>query len=154
MRKYNDPRLMEADKLAALAVTAPHVSPIVRQAGDATKGEDVAISAPPPDHRDPKLAMLAAAACSALRDYLTFDPKGRTTIRLGAAAALDHEQVYALGKGLLCRMKINFVEQPDTMMNDFREIARPSCCSRRGCGGIAADVARGNGFLTAQAKPL
>ena len=33
------------------------------------------------------------------------------------------EQVYALGKGLLCRMKVNFVEEPDTMMNDFREIA-------------------------------
>ncbi|MGC2779756.1 MAG: AMP-binding protein, partial [Bradyrhizobium sp.] len=33
------------------------------------------------------------------------------------------EQVYVLGKGLLCRMKINFVEQSDTMMNDFREIA-------------------------------
>jgi long-chain acyl-CoA synthetase len=28
-----------------------------------------------------------------------------------------------LGKGLLCRMKINFVEEPETMMNDFREIA-------------------------------
>src|SRR6516165_11541253 len=33
------------------------------------------------------------------------------------------EQVYAMGKGLLCRMKINFVEQADTMMSDFREIA-------------------------------
>jgi len=33
------------------------------------------------------------------------------------------EQVYVLGKGLLCRMKINFVEEPDTMMNDLREIA-------------------------------
>jgi len=33
------------------------------------------------------------------------------------------EQVYVLGKGLLCRMKVNFVEEPDTMMSDFREIA-------------------------------
>src|ERR1700747_3632916 len=33
------------------------------------------------------------------------------------------EQVYALGKALLCRMKVNFVEEPDTMMHDFREIA-------------------------------
>src|ERR1700749_684973 len=33
------------------------------------------------------------------------------------------EQIYVLGKGLLCRMKINFVEEPETMMNDFREIA-------------------------------
>src|SRR4029077_14274339 len=33
------------------------------------------------------------------------------------------EQVYALGKGLLCRMKVNFVEPPDSMLADFREIA-------------------------------
>jgi long-chain acyl-CoA synthetase len=33
------------------------------------------------------------------------------------------EQIYALGMGLLSRMKINFVEEPETMMNDFREIA-------------------------------
>src|SRR5882672_3019400 len=33
------------------------------------------------------------------------------------------EQVYALGKGLICRMKVNFVEEPETMMHDFREIA-------------------------------
>src|SRR5260221_7021120 len=33
------------------------------------------------------------------------------------------EEVYALGKGLLCRMKVNFVEHADTMMSDFREIA-------------------------------
>src|SRR6185295_6155187 len=33
------------------------------------------------------------------------------------------EQVYVLGKGLLCRMKVNFVEEPDTVMHDLREIA-------------------------------
>jgi long-chain acyl-CoA synthetase len=33
------------------------------------------------------------------------------------------EQIYALGKALLSRMTVNFVEEPDTMMHDFREIA-------------------------------
>jgi long-chain acyl-CoA synthetase len=51
------------------------------------------------------------------------------------------EQVYVLGKGLLCRMKINFVEEPDTMMNDFREIAPTFVLfAPRVWEGIAADV--------------
>ena len=32
------------------------------------------------------------------------------------------EQVYVLGKALLSRMTVNFVEEPETMMADFREI--------------------------------
>jgi long-chain acyl-CoA synthetase len=51
------------------------------------------------------------------------------------------EQVYALGKGLLSRMKVNFVEQADTMMNDFREIAPTFVLfAPRVWEGIAADV--------------
>jgi long-chain acyl-CoA synthetase len=32
------------------------------------------------------------------------------------------EQIYVLGWGLISRMKVNFVEEPETMMADFREI--------------------------------
>ena len=32
------------------------------------------------------------------------------------------EQIYVLGWGLITRMKVNFVEEPETMMADFREI--------------------------------
>src|SRR5436853_7806784 len=54
------------------------------------------------------------------------------------------EQVYVLGKGLLCRMKINFVEQPETMMNDFREIAPTFVLfAPRVWESIAADVRAG-----------
>ena len=54
------------------------------------------------------------------------------------------EQVYALGKGLLCRMKVNFVEEPDTMMNDFREIAPTFVLfAPRVWESIAADVRAG-----------
>jgi long-chain acyl-CoA synthetase len=54
------------------------------------------------------------------------------------------EQVYVLGKGLLCRMKVNFVEQPDTMMNDFREIAPTFVLfAPRVWESIAADVRAG-----------
>ncbi len=54
------------------------------------------------------------------------------------------EQVYALGKGLLCRMKVNFVEEPDTMMHDFREIAPTFVLfAPRVWESIAADVRAG-----------
>jgi long-chain acyl-CoA synthetase len=74
---------------------------------------------------NPKLAMLTAG--SVLRHcatYLSFDPKGPDDEYVSVLPLpWIMEQVYALGKGLLSRMKINFVEQSDTMMNDFREIA-------------------------------
>jgi long-chain acyl-CoA synthetase len=56
--------------------------------------------------------------------YLAFDPKGPDDEYVSVLPMpWIMEQVYVLGKGLLCRMKINFVEEPDTMMSDFREIA-------------------------------
>ncbi len=49
-----------------------------------------------------------------------------------------------LGKGLLCRMKVNFVEEPETMMNDFREIAPTFVLfAPRVWESIAADVRAG-----------
>src|SRR6188474_3169305 len=56
--------------------------------------------------------------------YLAFDPKGPDDEYVSVLPLpWIMEQVYALGKGLLCRMKVNFVEEPETMMHDFREIA-------------------------------
>src|ERR1700675_4073341 len=102
MRKYDDPRLMEADKLAALGRARAAREPgLYDQLVDATRGEAVPI---------PWIM----------------------------------EQVYVLGKGLLCRMKVNFVEQADTMMNDFREIAPTFVLfAPRVWESIAADVRAG-----------
>jgi long-chain acyl-CoA synthetase len=51
------------------------------------------------------------------------------------------EQVYAVGKGLLSRMTVNFVEEPETMMRDFREIAPTFVLfAPRVWEGIAADI--------------
>jgi long-chain acyl-CoA synthetase len=127
MRKYDDPRLMPADRLAAMgrerAVREPG---LYDRLVDETRGEDTAIlctTSGTTSH--PKLAMLAAGRvlrhCAA---YLAFDPKGPDDEYVSVLPLpWIMEQVYALGKGLLCRMKINFVEEPETMMNDFREIA-------------------------------
>ena len=127
MRKYDDPRLMAAHKLASMGRDRAAREPdLYDKLVDATKGEDVAILCTTSGTTaNPKLAMLAAGRvlrhCAA---YLSFDPKGPDDEYVSVLPLpWIMEQVYALGKSLLCRMKVNFVEQPDTMMNDFREIA-------------------------------
>ncbi len=127
MRKYDDPRLMEADKLAALGRERAAREPgLYDRLADATKGEDVAILCTTSGTTsNPKLAMLSAGrVLRHCATYLAFDPKGPDDEYVSVLPLpWIMEQVYVLGKGLLCRMKINFVEQADTMMSDFREVA-------------------------------
>lgn len=145
MRKYDDPRLIDADKFAAtgrvLAARDPARYDLLV---DATKGEDVAILCTTSGTTsNPKLAMLAAGrVLSHCATYLSFDPKDHTDEYVSVLPLpWIMEQVYALGKGLLSRMKVNFVEQADTMMHDFREIAPTFVLfAPRIWEGIAADV--------------
>src|SRR5689334_11342066 len=127
MRKYDDPRLMEAEKLAAMGRDRAAREPTLYDSlVDATKGEDVAILCTTSGTTsNPKLAMLSAGrVLRHCATYLAFDPKGPDDEYVSVLPLpWIMEQVYVLGKGLLCRMKINFVEQADTMMSDFREIA-------------------------------
>jgi long-chain acyl-CoA synthetase len=127
MRKYDDPRLLAADRLAAMGrERAAREGGLYDRLVDETRGEDVAILCTTSGTTaHPKLAMLAPGRilrhCAT---YLAFDPKGPDDEYVSVLPLpWIMEQVYVLGKGLLCRMKINFVEEPDTMMNDFREIA-------------------------------
>jgi long-chain acyl-CoA synthetase len=127
LRKYHDPRLMPADRLAAMGrARAAREPALYHSLVDATRGEDVAIlctTSGTTSH--PKLAMLAAGRVLAhCAIYLAFDPKGPDDEYVSVLPLpWIMEQVYVLGKALLCRMKVNFVEEPETMMNDFREIA-------------------------------
>ncbi|MDB5654220.1 MAG: long-chain-fatty-acid--CoA ligase [Tardiphaga sp.] len=145
MRKYDDPRLLAADALAEIGRARAEREPdLYNQMVDQTKGEDVAIlctTSGTTSH--PKLAMLAAGrVLGHCATYLTFDPKGPDDEYVSVLPLpWIMEQVYALGKGLLSRMKVNFVEQSDTMMNDFREIAPTFVLfAPRVWEGIAADV--------------
>lgn len=148
MRKYDDPRLMDADKLVAMGRDrAARESGLYDRLVDATKGEDVAILCTTSGTTaNPKLAMLAAGrVLKHCATYLTFDPKGPDDEYVSVLPLpWIMEQVYALGKGLLCRMKVNFVEEPDTMMHDFREIAPTFVLfAPRVWESIAADVRAG-----------
>ena len=127
MRKYDDPRLMTADKLTemgrARAARQPDLYDRMVDATDADATAILCTTSGTTAH--PKLAMLSGG--SVLRhcaSYLTFDPKGPDDEYVSVLPLpWIMEQIYALGMGLLSRMKINFVEEPETMMNDFREIA-------------------------------
>ena len=126
MRKYDDPRLISVSELVKrgedLRLAAPDR---YEQMVAATRGEDVAILCTTSGTTSrPKLAMLPARAllrhCAA---YLAADPR-RADDEYVSVLPLPWimEQVYVLGWGLLARMKVNFVEEPDTMLADFREI--------------------------------
>src|SRR5450432_1744840 len=148
MRKYDDPRLIEADTLAKLGRDRAAREPdLYDRLVDATKGEDVAILCTTSGTTaNPKLAMLAAGrVLRHCATYLSFDPKGPEDEYVSVLPLpWIMEQVYVLGKGLLCRMKVNFVEQSDTMMNDFREIAPTFVLfAPRVWESIAADVRAG-----------
>lgn len=127
MRKYDDPRLIEADKLAALGRAHGEANAgLYDRMVDLTHGEEVAILCTTSGTTsNPKLAMLAPGrVLRHCATYLAFDPKGPDDEYVSVLPLpWIMEQVYALGKNLLCRMKVNFIEHADTLMNDFREIA-------------------------------
>src|SRR4029077_5324269 len=139
---------MEAGKLAALGRERAAREPgLYDKLVDATKGEDTAILCTTSGTTaNPKLAMLTPGrVLKHCATYLAFDPKGPDDEYVSVLPLpWIMEQVYVLGKGLLCRMKITFVEQPDTMMNDFREIAPTFVLfAPRVWESIAADVRAG-----------
>ena len=126
MRKHQDPRLLPVTELVRLGEAAHAAAPAAwEEMVAATRGDAVAILCTTSGTTArPKLAMLTSGAlvrhCAA---YLEADPKGpRDEYVSVLPLPWIMEQVYALGWGLLARMKVNFVEEPETMMADFREI--------------------------------
>ena len=92
---------------------------------EATDGEAIAILCTTSGTTArPKLAMLRGGALIRhCESYLKADPKGpRDEYVSVLPLPWIMEQIYVLGWGLIARMKVNFVEEPETMMADFREI--------------------------------
>lgn len=145
MRKHTDPRLLSMEDVLRRGAEVAASDPTAWDAlVDATRGEDVAILCTTSGTTArPKLAQLTGQAlirhCEA---YLAVDPKGPDDEYVSVLPLpWIMEQIYVLGWGLIARMKVNFVEEPETMMADFREIA-PSFVlfAPRVWEGIAAEV--------------
>jgi long-chain acyl-CoA synthetase len=123
MRKYDDRRLMPLEHLLGMVARVP--ADLYAQMVARTDPEAVAILCTTSGTTArPKLAMLTAGALIRhCRAYLKADPKGPEDEYVSVLPLpWIMEQVYALGWHLISRMKVNFVEEPETMMADFREI--------------------------------
>jgi long-chain acyl-CoA synthetase len=145
MRKYADSRLLPIDDLIRSGEAAGAAEPglydaLVRQ----TSGRDVAILCTTSGTTaNPKLAMLPAAhLIRHCASYLGADPKGPGDEYVSVLPLpWIMEQIYAVGTWMVSRMRVNFVEEPETTMHDFREIG-PSFVlfAPRVWESIAADV--------------
>ena len=126
IRKYDDPRLLDlADLIARGQARARRAPDEFRELVARGDGDAVAVLCTTSGTTaQPKLAMLQGAAIIRhCRAYLAVDPKGPEDDYVSVLPLpWIMEQIYALGKWLVCRMKVNFVEEPETLMQDFREI--------------------------------
>ncbi|GJE01558.1 long-chain fatty acid--CoA ligase [Methylobacterium isbiliense] len=127
MRKYDDRRLISAEALAKRGQALEAAEPgLYDRLVAATHGDAVAILCTTSGTTArPKLAMLSAGrVLRHCASYLAADPKGPQDDYVSVLPLpWIMEQIYALGQALLCRMTVNFVEEADTLMHDFREIA-------------------------------
>jgi long-chain acyl-CoA synthetase len=126
IRKYDDPRLLDLAALIARGQARAQRAPeAFRDLVAAGAGDAVAVLCTTSGTTaQPKLAMLQSAAIIRhCRLYLAVDPKGPDDDYVSVLPLpWIMEQIYALGTWLVCRMKVNFVEEPETLMQDFREI--------------------------------
>ncbi|WP_288349330.1 long-chain fatty acid--CoA ligase [uncultured Thalassospira sp.] len=126
MRKYDDPRLMDVEKLYELGRELEEKNPgIYDQMVTDTKGDECAILCTTSGTTSkPKMAMLNSGDfldhCAA---YLRADPKypGDNYVSVLPLPWIM-EQVYVVGQSLVSRQIVNFVEEQETMMADLREI--------------------------------
>ncbi|WP_407518562.1 long-chain fatty acid--CoA ligase [Methylobacterium oryzisoli] len=127
MRKYDDRRLISAEALAKRGQALEAAEPgLYDRLVAATSGAAVAILCTTSGTTArPKLAMLSAdRVLRHCASYLAADPKGAQDDYVSVLPLpWIMEQIYAIGQALLCRMTVNFVEEADTLMHDFREIA-------------------------------
>jgi len=126
MRKYHDPRLMPVTELVAMGEELHAQQPdLYDRMVAATRGEEVAILCTTSGTTsNPKMAMLPAGRLIRhVASYLSADPKGPEDDYVSVLPlSWIMEQVYAVGMGMVSRMRVNFVEEAETMMHDFREI--------------------------------
>ncbi len=126
MRKYDDARLLSMERLYELGELLHRQDPeLYEREVAAGQGGDVAILCTTSGTTaKPKLAMLQSGSfldhCLA---YLRRDPKWPNDNYVSVLPLpWIMEQVYAVAQALISRITVNFVEEPETMMADLREI--------------------------------
>lgn len=126
MRKYDDPRLIDVEKVYKKGQLIDKAYPDkYLDMVAATKGSDLSILCTTSGTTSkPKLAQLHSGSfldhCAA---YLRADPRspGDNYVSVLPLPWIM-EQVYVVGQALISRQIVNFVEEQETMMSDLREI--------------------------------
>lgn len=126
MRKYEDPRLVSWQRLLQLSEAMRRERPQFFEEEIAKgRGEDVAILCTTSGTTaNPKLAMLAHGRfLQHMVRYLQLEPREPTDEYVSILPLpWIMEQVYVVAMPLLCRIRVNFPESPETAMQDLREI--------------------------------
>jgi len=126
MNKYNDKRLISYKKLLSLGDELMKKDnnafySILRELSE----DDICIYCPTSGTTsNPKLAMISHKhLLNHGKSYLDADPKNSKDEYVSVLPLpWIMEQTYAISKWCLSRMKVNFVEEPETMFDDLREI--------------------------------
>jgi long-chain acyl-CoA synthetase len=127
MRKYTDPRLIAAEGLLEEArLTSEKQPELWNQLVDVTAGDDPSVlCSTSGTTSNPKLAILSSGRfirhVAIYCDLLDLGPDDEYVSLL--PMGWIGEQFQALYQPIICRHKLNFVEETDTVMSDLREIA-------------------------------
>ncbi len=126
MNKYDDKRLISYKNLLKTGNEfKKHNTNFFNKLLENINEEDTCIFCPTSGTTaNPKLAMIShKALLNHSKSYLSADPKNSTDEYVSVLPMpWIMEQTYAVGKWCISRMKVNFVEEAETLFDDLREI--------------------------------
>ena len=126
MNKYDDKRLISYKNLLKTGHEfKKHNTNFFNKLLENINEEDTCIFCPTSGTTaNPKLAMIShKALLNHAKSYLSADPKNSTDEYVSVLPMpWIMEQTYAVGKWCISRMKVNFVEEAETLFDDLREI--------------------------------
>ena len=126
MNKYNDKRLISYRELLKIGKNKDSKAPSQYESIlENITEKDVCVLCPTSGTTaNPKLAVIEhGALIRHSKSYLKADPKNEKDDYVSVLPLpWIIEQKYALAKWCICRMRVNFVEDTDTMLDDLREI--------------------------------
>ena len=126
MNKYDDKRLISYQNLLKAGTQVNKKNPnLFDSLLEKINEEDTCIYCPTSGTTaNPKLAMIShRSILNHAKSYLSADPKDSSDEYVSVLPMpWIMEQTYAVAKWCICRMKVNFVEEAETLFEDLREI--------------------------------